>query len=400
MQATGLQDAVLTLGSDRSFFMGRHKRHTPFAKEPKEIQFGHVDYNRKIQATIPRTADLLTKLYLVLDLGALVGAGTGVGSTYSFCDDVGRAMIESITLESGSVSYDILWPELMHAWNEISVPSDRNMGKLTGKSDVPATLESWCEQTQRMYIPLDFFFQNDLTQPMPLISMHLTDLIVSVKLKAKADIVSPSYLAAFPALTGDALLSNVHLMGEFIYLDDAERELFAKSSMSYIVVQNQKTTQTVPAAATKASIPIHFNHPTKEFIIMQRTTSATNAKNWFNFQGQETGQFAGEAFETLGITLNNNTRVSPRDPLYFRGIQMGDHHTRIPTKHVYGYSFAIDPENPASTGSLNLSRIENTRLELTFTKDSLVEATEFFVFARSINVIRVQRGVVSLKWSS
>lgn len=395
LNGMGQQDIELIIRPTRTFFSSKHKRHTPFAQEPKEIQFQNVaDYSRTANATIPRSADLLAKLYLVIDLGSL-NDGTG-GAGVRFVEDVGRAIIDTVVLEAGSVQYDILWPEFMHCWEELSILSERQLGRLTGKAVQASTLEAWAQFTQRLYIPLEFFFQRDYASAVPLISLHLTDLKVKVTLKAKVDIVDP---ARGTILAADAKIENMFLLGEFIYLDDAERDLFARTQHKYLIPQHQKTTRTATAGLNSLSIPIHFNHPTKEFILINRTDANTTAKAWFNFVGQEVGQYAGEAFASMALTLNNNDRVKARDPLYFRVIQNAEHHTRIPDKHIYVYSIAIAPESPSPSGSLNLSRIENTCIELTFGA-ALPLATEFMIFARSINVIRVYSGVSSLRWSS
>jgi hypothetical protein len=406
LHAKSGQDANLTIQPERTFFRARHKRHTPFAQEPKEIQFQNVaDYNRTATASIPRSADLLAKLYIVIDLASLNG-GAG-GTNVRYVEDVGRAIFEYVTLEAGSVQYDILYPEFMHVWEELTVISERQLGRLTGKSKSETTLGKWAENTQRLYVPLEFYFFRDYASAVPLISLHLTDIKVKAKLKKKEDIINKLYWNnTDPALgpvpqdkSTDAVINNMYLLGEFIFLDDAERDVFARSRHKYLIVQNQRTVHSVSSGSKTASIPIHFNHPTQEFIIVNRTQTNTTAGDWFNFEGQEVGQYAGEAFESLGLTLNNNDRVKPRDPLYYRMLQPAEHHTRITDKHVYVYSIAIAPEAAAPSGSLNLSRIENTRFEVTFGAP-LNQSTEFFIHARSINVVKVYSGVSTLRWAS
>jgi hypothetical protein len=184
LQSTGAQDDHLTNGADRSFFLGRHKRHTAFAMEPKDIQFnGTPDWGRKITAVIPRSADLLARMYLVIDLAGFVPQVPETPGSF-FTDDVGRAMIESVTLESGSVCYDVLWPELLHTLDELTTPLDKQLGRLTGKNPDVTARRAYAQGTQRLYVPLPYWFQEDYTQTLPLIQMHLTDITVSVKLKS------------------------------------------------------------------------------------------------------------------------------------------------------------------------------------------------------------------------
>jgi hypothetical protein len=336
----------------------------------------------------------LAKLYLVIDLGPLNGGAGGNG--VHFVEDVGRAMISEITIEAGSVTYDHLWPEMMHAWEELSVIAERQLGRLTGKAVAAATLESWAQNEQRFYVPLNFWFQNDYSAAMPIICLHLTNIKVCVTFKALSAIVDTSYTIV-PAT--DGLLVNVDLMGEFIYLDDAERDLFARTRHKYLITQTQRDEETIAASATVVKKALTFNHPTKEFIIMYRSTANEALNAWFNFAGGETGKYLSEAFLSMGIYLNSNERVKPRDPLYFRILQPSEHHTRVTDKHIYVYSFALAPESTSPSGSLNLSRIEHTELAFTMTT-ATAPAGKFIIFARSINVVNIFSGVASLRWSS
>jgi len=350
-------------------------------------------WGRTAIATIPRNADLLSKVYLVVDLGNLAGGSGGAGASY--VDDVGRAMIDSITLEAGSVQYDVLYPEYMHAWEELSIPKERQLQQLTGKCATDSEREVWARNTQRLYIPLEFYFQRDYTSSIPLIALHLTDIKVNVKLKRKEDVVT----AGYNLQAEDAVIHNMFLLGEYVFLDDPERRYFSTTRHHFLINQVQRHVQTVTKGASKADINLYFNHPVKEMIVLARTRGNTDDKQWFNFAGQEEGQYQDEAFQSMSLMLNNNHRVKERDPLYYRVIQNSEYHTRIPDKHIYVYSFALSPESPAPSGSLNLSRIENTRIEMKFSKP-LDEDMDIIVFVRGINVIKVFSGIASLKWAS
>jgi hypothetical protein len=363
-----------------------------------------VDYARTATAVIPRNGDLLAKLWLVIELAAL--AVDGAGRTGRFVDDVGRAIVEEISFEAGSVLYDRLRPEFMHVWEELSILQENQLGRLTGKSESTVDLALWATAAQRLYVPLEFWFQREYGAALPLVALHLTDVKINVRLKTKAQVVAtdPNSPVAgtydsTTAVSTSGAITDMFVCGEFIYLDDPERDFFARSEHKYLITQNQYLQQTIASGSTSAAIDVHFNHPCKEFIMFNRTSTNTTAQDWFNFAGQETGKYAEHAFKTLALTLNGNDRIKARDPLYFRSLQCQQHHTRIPSKHIYVYSLALSPEQPGPTGSLNLSRIENTQFQLVFTA-ALGVATDYFISVRNFNVVTVAGGVGSIKWAS
>lgn len=476
LAAVGGQDADILVNPQRTFFRSRYKRHTPFAMEPRKIRMdGGFGYGQTVSATIPRSGDMLARLYLVVDLGKLdhntgpVSATTGNVSgassetesaavpTYQtwhenstervvyggehpikrYVDDVGKAFMEYITLEMGSVKYDTIWPEYAHAWEELCLPHEKQLGRLHLKSlGNVSKLTQWGCNDIRLYIPLEFWFHSGgFENALPLVSMHLTDVKITGKIRRKDGLISPvslpvsdqdkqymsvtadgktwentkefkkddikgEMLKEFTVTDKDAQLHDVFLLGEYIFLDDPERELIAKTQHEFLIHQIQRQVQFVPQDATSSTISMRFNHPTKELMVLGRSIAARDdRKEIFNFNGQCKGKYYLDAFQSMSILLNNSARVDDMDPTYFSYVQPFQHHTRIPEKKVYVYSFAKDPEDWRPSGSLNLSRIENADIELSFgTKTA--EPSEILVFARSMNIVKIFAGITSLRWSS
>ncbi len=407
LAAVGAQDADTIVNPQRTFWKSKHARHTAFAMEPKVFTFtGSFDYNRKTTAIIPRSGDLLAKLWLQLTLAALdTVSSTLVGM---FTDDVGRAILNEVSLEVGSVIYDRLKPEFMHVWEELTILEENHLGQVTGKSESDAQRAQWATLTQLLYVPLEFWFQREYGAALPLVALHLTDIKVNVTTNPKSMVIqtAPTSTGTYTGYaTSDGAISNMQLMGEFVYLDDPEREYFASSSHKYLITINQQVTATVSAAATTSKHELTFNHPTKEIIWVARTATNTSANQWFNFEGQETGQYGAanwggvaHSFLTARILLNSNERVTYFDPIYYNIIQCQQHHTRIPRKRVYVYSLALAPEQPGSSGEINLSRIEKTHVEKTYT--ALSVAQDEIYMARSFNLVTVGSGVALLRWAS
>jgi hypothetical protein len=112
------------------------------------------------------------------------------------------------------------------------------------------------------------------------------------------------------------------------------------------------------------------------------------------------------------IQLNGQDRFDAQAGDYFNYVQTYQHHTRTPSDGVNVYSFALHPEQHQPSGSCNLSRIDNTQLNLQFSDSTYVAGTtptqlnfwvgdtQLYVFAFSYNVLRVMSGMGGLAYSN
>ena len=400
----GNEDIDLSVAPTRSFFQRKFKRHTPFAIEPKEIEFQGIPVlGRSCTAIIPKAGDLLVKLYLHVTLGAL-NVAVGAESLEHYVDDVGRAMIESVSIRMGSVTIDTLYPEYLHAWEELSVSTDLQLGQSTGKNIDETIRTEWAKSTQELYVPLEFYFHGDLCNALPLIALHTTPLDVVVNFKRVEDIVSKRANAPYTILSSDGNIT-CKLLGEFAYLDSTERDIFLNKRHQYIITQLQRQPVIIPAGVSTFNVPLSFSLPVKEFIIMTVKDEHKLNNRSFCFTGYEDSEVQSasncrnESFKTLAIDINSCPRVCPLGPLYYRVIQNSQNHSRIPMKVIYTYSLAVHPESAEPSGSLNLSRIDNVTLKFTFSAPTAGKL-HMLIFAKSINILKLYGGVASLKWSA
>jgi hypothetical protein len=66
------------------------------------------------------------------------------------------------------------------------------------------------------------------------------------------------------------------------------------------------------------------------------------------------------------VQLNGHDRFDIREGQYFNYVQPYQHHSRTPCDGINVYSFALHPEQHQPSGTANLSRIDNTQLNLFF----------------------------------
>jgi hypothetical protein len=415
--AKGGQDVDTFIDPDMSFWKRTAKRHTQFAMEPVVVDFqGSFDYRRTPVAIFPRQADAYSHIWAVVDLGAL-DSGNGRAR---YCEDVGRALFDAIRLDIGAITYDNIYAELEHAMEELNVLKERQTGT-TGKSDSWQELVDLAKGPQRLYIRIRLWFTEDYCNVLPMITLHQTDVKLYMTFTSnKSNIITtaehplasdPSNLFpddyTYTVVADDAVIENMFLLVEMVYFDDEERVWFANAGMvpsipnlRYIITQNQFLGSfPVASGSRQFTLNVNPNHPSKEVIFMFRKQANLDSKDYFNFDGEEVAPYDGHAFASMTLYINGNKRVNGMDPIYLSKIQAAQHHTRVPDKKIYLYSFALFPQESDPSGSLNFSRIDTTKFVFTFSS-ALSEAYDLLVYIRNQNVATAGNGIMKLAYGS
>lgn len=124
---------------------------------------------------------------------------------------------------------------------------------------------------------------------------------------------------------------------------------------------------------------------------------------------------SGNPVESAIIQLNGHDRFKEREGSYFNYVQPWQHHTHTPADGINIYSFGLNPEEHQPSGTANLSRIDNTQLNLRLAdptsivggKSDVVPSLNFFnsetqlyIYATNYNVLRILAGMGGLAYSS
>ena len=362
--AQGAQDKYLTVDPEITFFKSMHRRHTNFAVESIEQTFnGHVTSGGKVSATISRNGDLVSRMWLEFDTDT---PGFGADATTAY------DMIDNVSLEIGGTRVDRHYGE----WMEISDDLRCEPGKRDGLNTCVKTAGA-----KKVRVPLSFWFCKDAGQALPLIALQYHEVKLNVE---------------FKTLPSDA---KVSLWVDYIYLDTAERQRFARSAHEYLIEQVQTTGQeTLGNGSNK--IRLNFNHPVKE-LVWTATMDKYASGAWSS---------GVPALKSAKLQLNGHDRFAERDATYFKEVQQFQHHTGA--ANAYVYSFALEPEKLQPSGTCNFSRIDNASLQLeaenTANGDTSAnpppEATtkngKAEVYAVNYNVLRIKNGMGGLAYSN
>ena len=408
--AKGDQDTYLTVNPQITFFKMVYKRHTNFSIETLEqVVDGTVNFGKKITCLIGRQGDLIHKIFFKVKLIAPSNFITlSSSANYSnWINNIGYALIESVVLKIGGTEIDTHYSEWFDIWNELT---DFKMYQydLIGKKVDPRELEFVETNTNEYYIPLNFWFNKNPGLALPLIALQYHEIKLEINLREIGSLVTTN--ETITSTSGTFSQNEFKVFVDYIYLDEDERQKFAQNKHTYLIEQVQQENHT--NLSTNSNIKLRFRHPVKELIwalrhkdrALKSTTpalnfkaSSTNGNDWFNYCGTSVNTNLGlntyDPFSRANLELNGQDRFELKDALYFRRYQPYVYHSRIPQKHIYCYSFALDPEKSQPSGTCNFSRLDSKKLIL---KNIVSTDFELLVFAVNYNILNIEAGEANL----
>ena len=401
--------------SEITFFKTTYARHTNFAMTELEMPFNNTAGfgKQKFSCKISRSGDLLYGMYVSVQLPRIQYAPANNFGLYnpgglnpSYCywvNAIGHAMLEEVDCNIGAHEFDGQYSEFLEMWECLAAPSDRLMSEMTGRysSDVACAQASL--KDQQLYIPMKFWFNRFTEQSLPLVSLYWHDVELVFSTRDRSELFYGVGAAYADALGGAPLgtivpqdVTNMHMLCNLIYLDRPERAAFANSKSEYVIDQTQFLgAEAVTATSSTVNHSIRYNHPVQEIIWAIRRSAATATNDWFNFLGAPSaaGQLPvamiSDPFESAQILINNHDRTVDHPAVYYRQVQPYQSHARIPApdRYVYCYCFGLKPEELLHTGSVNMSRMDNATLRITYNQgvnviNPAVDGN-LFIFARN-----------------
>jgi len=418
--AYGAQDVYLTANPQVTFFKQLYRRHSNFAMESIEQTFNGVgNFGKRVQCTISRNGDLITRVYVQVTLPAIDQGVVGSGGQFSWVPYLGQYMINNVYVEIGGQQIDKHYGEWLHIWNELTLPTGKQLAYLnmvngyggailapdvscnacaTELSAEDATTlacnnpeissqgddcvfgakvvnqtdktVSGCIPEQTLYIPLEFWFNRHTGLALPLIALQYHEVKINVEFEnlqylcnIVGDVKSSQQILSAVAQQG---LVACSLYVDYIYLDTEERRRFAQVAHEYLIEQLQFTgTESVTSTSNK--IQLSFNHPCKEIVWVVQNPSYVDCNSNTNAPWRYSDSKLGNPTAVAKIQLNGQDRFTEREGSYFNFVQPYQHHTSTPATGINVYSFALKPEDLQPSGSCNFSRIDNAVLNLTLT---------------------------------
>ena len=172
--AIGEQDTHLIGNPKFSYFKKVYKTHTNFSIEPIAQYFLETpDFGKKVVCPIDRKGDLLSQIFLELELPALQ-------ANVSWINGIGNHIIKDVELEIGGVIICKISGEFLDVYSEMTTTESKRSAyyKMVGK------FSSFSRNSQtgalHLFVPLPFWFCKTICCSLPLVSMQYSQVRVNL----------------------------------------------------------------------------------------------------------------------------------------------------------------------------------------------------------------------------
>ena len=318
---------------------------------------------------------------------------------------LGHAIVESVEFQIGGQKIDKITSEWLDIRDQLMMKREKQLATdtLIGRDHV--TIEAPPkgmlneQKDHKLYVDLPFWFTQSPGMALPIIALQYHECKVNIKLRNSSGCV-----VGYPGTPS----LDVKLWVDYVYLETSERRKMAQNSHEFLITQLQHTgAESVALKTGETSITqrLNLNHPVKELVWAFRRPGSGLFE--YNDPSDQTDSFEGvmaqrDTMKECRLLLNGHDRFPAREGQYFRLVQPMMHHTSVPTKNVYSYSFALRPEQEQPSGTLNFSRIDSAQFKfvLNGSTESTAETCELLLFAVNYNVLRIMSGMGGLSFSN
>ena len=407
LNAIGKQDTYLIENdTEKSFFkynLKQHSNFTKFHKSTKVIKPGDASpswpFNKTIKVTLnPRNmGDLLSNMYISLELPTLKIDNSGANPDYNYADQVGRHLFKSITMrvdemivEKYHADWGIIYDELYLDESEKRTKRytiNRNIAEDTSISNIKLS-----RNKSKVFVPIPFFFSrkyesdeyetNKPNRPyFPLCAIH------KQKIEFEIEFNPQSFFTDYPS---NISLESFDIVTEEISIDPSEKVYIKNNKYNFItdIVKKHPTLEINPGEVDK-KIEIVANIPVKTlnwFIRKEKFENETIARelsqdnttvdglytfhNRYNMSTQDTYTILNEFFyppmhsAKIHVNGENVPNIQDSDHKYFKYTVPFTSRLSRPFRNIYTYAFSMNPINVESSGSLDFTQLRSNRTTL------------------------------------
>ena len=371
------------------------------------FSLGSSNWDTTLSFKIKKDGDMLSSAYLVIELPELSKntLSDKIGDLTDFkvrwVDYLGYSILESAKLLIGGQLIEEVTGDFSQIYTDL-YEKEFNKICLLGMDPTLTTPQDTIRSTF-LYIPLKFWFSENVSKALPLVALQYHDVEFEIKLRKWDDLVqlleektdsdgtkgfvhNPNY--SIPQQS----IKDVRLDCNLLFLDSEDRKRVAQSEHKFLITQTQRISHSVSQGK---NLELNFKHPVKEMFFYLQNNFMRDNGELFNFSNKMdyptldmfnktgfkfstfTASFKNHLLDKARILINSYPRVDWKDFKYYYYLQNYENY-RTKTEHLfYMYSFSANPKFKDPMGSLNFSRIDNAQLQFNLNTDNISDFKSF-----------------------
>ena len=399
LSSTGISDKYLTGNPQITFFKTIYRRHTNFAIENIKQDFNStVSFGEMATCKIPFNGDLISKLYLEINLPALKQNQSN--STYvGWVNALGHHIIDYYDIKIGGQTIDTHYSQWLDIWSEIyldnSTQKSYNNMILKSNTNLYYRINGTKEQT--IFLPLNFWFSNTGLS-LPLLCLKYHEVTIDVKFKNISSLIKSDKILVNPLDVNNnsinILSSYIHI--DYIYLDSEERVKYANNKHEYLIEQVQFTgTKNIEPNIYNYQTKLDHRHNIKEIYFGLQPQSNLNIDTQYGNEHNKYNNSGEEIISEVELLLNSLSVFGVKNSLWLYSVNCFNCHSNSPNDFLYSYSFALNPQEQQPSGSCNFTNIEDIRLKFKL-KSQINDYLNLYIFTKNYNILRITNGTAGV----
>lgn len=334
----------------------------------------------------------------------------GQPANFAWIRKLGHYLIEKMWIQIGDQIVDTQYGEWLEIWHQLTKREQKERGYNILIGDVPELTQfnTKVKNPYELIIPLQYWFCHHIGNALPLVALQHTHVDLFFKLREFEDVAFFDDFTEFkkkPRLRG-------HLLAEYIYIEEEERERIVKDKHEYLIEQLQfngelELTKDTPNEDLLINTRFFFKNPIKEYFwVLQRRDfidgSMPNGERQYHNYSFEFGLPKTNMMDEAKIKFNSRDRQPFKKDIYYNYIVPMEAHNSTPSVGINVYSFSLNPEKVQPSGQANLSFIDDAGIDLTL-KSQVLELMEsenlrlrWPIYAKSYNFLRIMSGLSGL----
>lgn len=329
---------------------------------------------------------------------------------FKYVKNLGHRIIDYVSISYGAQELDRHTGELLDHIASITVTPEQLSGynKMIGNTQEMSAYNANQKPIKRLYIPFRFFCCGDVSSGLPLLNLLYTDILINIKLNELSDILITDpgvYFTNTPKI-------KCHMIGSFVYLDESERAVMARSRLEFLIRRYQYNGDYVFSKKdiyqdNKIRIRPRFSDPSKYLywkMCYEKMGVPNDKDDWYNMELKNSNGEIVKSMDLCKIKFNGETREDYKCYDYYNV-----YHPY--TRKIYNmgmgnfvYSFAFNPLAFQPSGSASLGNIHDLTIIVKLHPEAVNALNNsnyriiWKVWSYGMNIVAVISGIGGLRY--